>query len=142
MAVRLLYLIVIRVLGWLVLLGRGQALKDAEIMVLRHEVAVVRRQVTRPKPDWADRAILAAVVGFLPTTLRAQRLVTPATLLAWHRRLVARSWTYPHRPGTRAGETVGRHREHQFGVVELLTSTSAAFRAGGSPAFGGEVVTG
>ena len=61
MSLRLLYLIIIRVFGWLVLLGRGQASKDTEIMVLRHEVAVLRRQVTRPKPDWADRAILAAL---------------------------------------------------------------------------------
>jgi len=60
-AVRLFYLITIWVFGWLVLLGRGQAPKNAEIMVLRHEVTVLRRQVARPKPDWADRAVLAAL---------------------------------------------------------------------------------
>ena len=85
--------------GWLVLLGRSQASKDAEILVLRHEILVLRRQVARPKPDWADRAILAALARLLPAALRNNRLVTPGTLLAWHRRLVARKWTYPGRPG-------------------------------------------
>ena len=88
MSPRLLYLIMIRAFGWLALLGRGQAYKDAEIMVLRHEVAVLRRQVAWPKPDWADRAILAALTRQLPAVLRAHRLVTPGTLLAWHRRLI------------------------------------------------------
>ena len=97
MPVRLLYLIMTRVFRWLVLLGRGQASKDAEIIVLRHEVMVLRRQVARPKPDWADRAVLAAISRLLPGLLRARRLVTPGTLLAWHRHLLAGKWTYPGR---------------------------------------------
>ena len=89
----------VRVFGCLVLLGRSQASKDVEILVLRHEVMVLRRQVAQPRPDWADRAILAALARLLPVAIRRCRLVTPGTLLAWHRRLIVRKWTYPGGPG-------------------------------------------
>jgi hypothetical protein len=88
-----------RVFGWLVLMGRRHASKDAEILVLRHEVMELRRQVARPKLEWADRAVLAALARLLPAALRGSRLVTAGTLLAWHRRLVTRKWTYSSRPG-------------------------------------------
>ena len=99
MSLRLLYLIFIRVCGWLVLLGRSTASRDAELLVLRHKVAVLRRTHPRPRLDWADRAVLAVLIRLLPGKLRAHRLVTPGTVLRWHHRLITRKWTYPNRTG-------------------------------------------
>ena len=96
---RLLYLMFQQVLGLLVLLGRTSAIKDVELLVLRHEVAVLRRTNPRPRLDWTDRAVFAAFIQRLPHALRRHRLVTPDTILRWHRRLVRRRWTYPNRPG-------------------------------------------
>jgi transposase InsO family protein len=99
MALRLLYLIFLRLVGLVVLLGRSSESKDVELLVLRHEVAVLRRGNSKPCLDWADRAVFAALVRLLPKGLRAHRLVTPGSILRWHRRLVAAKWTYPHRVG-------------------------------------------
>ena len=98
-SLRLLYLMFQQVLGLLGLLGRTSAIKDVELLVLRHEVAVLRRTNPRPRLDWADRAVFAALVRRLPRALRRHRLVTPDTILRWHRRLIRKKWTYPDRPG-------------------------------------------
>ena len=92
-SLRLLYLIFDRLLNWLLLLGRTSLAKNIELLVLRHEVAVLRRTNPRPRLDWADRAVLAALIRRLPTALRGRRLITPATVLRWHRRLITTGGT-------------------------------------------------
>jgi transposase InsO family protein len=87
----------VRLLSWLALLARSDTAKDVEILILRHEVAVLRRTNTRPMLTWLDRAVLSALSRLLPTPLRQLRLVSPRTLLRWHAQLVSRRWTYPHR---------------------------------------------
>jgi putative transposase len=99
---RFAYMAVLRVFGWLALLARSNRAKDAEILILRHQVAVLQRQVKMPRLSWADRAVLAALARLLPgTKLRQLRLiVSPRTLLRWHADLVRRRWSCPRRaPG-------------------------------------------
>src|SRR6266496_1623839 len=95
-----LYWALRRLLELLVLCGRGDRAKDVEILVLRHELHVLRRQIGRPRLVAADRALLAALNSALPRARRRSFLVEPATLLRWHRELVRRRWTYSgRRPG-------------------------------------------
>ncbi len=94
---RLAYLTLCRSIQLLALLARGDAAKDLEILVLRHQLTVLRRQVPRPKFEPADRAVLAAVSRALPRARWSCFLVKPETLLRWHRRLIVGAWTYPHR---------------------------------------------
>jgi putative transposase len=97
--VRLIYRCLVALVSWLALLARSSASKNAEILILRHEVAVLRRGNPRPRIGWGDRAVLAALARILPSALRAHRIVTPGTLLRWHRRMVTRKWTQPRAPG-------------------------------------------
>jgi transposase InsO family protein len=96
---RLLYLILRTVVGWLGLLTRSRASKDAEILVLRHQLAVLRRQVARPRPSWADRAVQAALSRLVPRGRWPRLFVTPETVLRWHRDLIRRRWTIPRPAG-------------------------------------------
>jgi hypothetical protein len=143
-SLRLLYLIFYRLLDLLMLLGRASSAKDVELLVLRHEVAVLRRTNPRPRLDWADRALFAALIQRLPAALRGHRLVTPATVLRWHRRLATKKWTYPNRCGrppvdpaivalieplARENETCGNHRIQG----ELLTGTAICTAECSSP---------
>ena len=89
-AFRLAYLMLARTASWLALLTRSDTAKDVEILVLRHEVAVLRRHHPRPRLSWADLALLSALSRLLPVDLRRLRLVSPRTLLRWHAELVAR----------------------------------------------------
>jgi putative transposase len=91
------YLTLCRSIQLLVLLARGDAAKDLEILVLRHQLTVLRRQTPRPRLEPADRALLAAISRALPQARWSCFFVRPETLLRWHRRLVAGAWTYPHR---------------------------------------------
>ena len=92
----------LRAFGWLALLARSDRAKDAEILLLRHQVAVLQRQVRAPRLSWADRALLAALARLLPYSrlCRLRLIVSPRTLLRWHANLVRQRWTFPRRaPG-------------------------------------------
>jgi len=103
----LLYWSLRRVLELFVLRRRSEREKEIEILLLRHQLRVLERQVARPRPAQSDRALLAAFSGVLPRRVwKRSFFVTPATLLRWHRELVARRWTDPHRRAGRPATSV------------------------------------
>ena len=120
------YLCVRRVLEFVVLLARSDDAKEIELLALRHEVAMLRCHVKRQSFEPADRALLAALSRLLPRGRWGVFGVTPATLLSWHRRLVARRWTYPHR-------SPGRPRVDEETTVWVPKTSSGCFDLGLSP---------
>jgi hypothetical protein len=99
MTLRLLYLLFCQATRWLALLARSSAAEDAELLMLRHEVQVLRRQVSRPRVNWANRGVLAGLARLLPRPSWNRLFVRPETLLGWHQDLVRRRWSYPSRRG-------------------------------------------
>jgi putative transposase len=120
----------LRVFGWLALLTRSDRAKDAEILLLRHQVAVLHRQAGTPKLSWADRATLSALARLLPTghLRRLPLIISPRTLLRWHAGLIRRRWAYPrHRPG-RPGTA------HAVRALVLQMARRTTIRAGDTAA--------
>jgi hypothetical protein len=92
-ALRLIYQMFSTLLGWIALRARSDSSKEIEILVLRRLLVVLQRRIPRPRMSWTDRALIAALTRLLPTPRRLGLLATPATILRWHRQLIARHWT-------------------------------------------------
>ena len=127
MAVRLSYLIFRQLMAWLALLVRSSRAKNAEILVLRHEVAVLWRQVSRSRLSWADRAVFAMLVPVAVPAGRFHRIVTSGTVLRWHRDLVRRRRTQPRRR-TGGHATTSELRR----LVLRLAAENSSWGTGGS----------
>jgi putative transposase len=130
-----LYIVVCRLLELIVLVGRGDRAKELEILVFRHELSILRRQAGQPRFEAHDRVLLAAFSRMLPRRSWNVFLVRPETLLRWHRRLVARRWTYPHqRPGRPPISTEVRELILRLARVSATSVRNILTRAGLPPA--------
>ena len=110
MALKLIYQMFAKLLSWIVLCVRSDTANEIEILVLRHQLAVLQRRTPQPRLNWSDRAVIAALARLLPARRRHGLLVTPATILRWHHQLVRRCWTTPHtRPGDPPSPPVSAH---------------------------------
>ena len=89
----LIYRIFTKLLSWMALCARSDTTKEIEILILRHPLAVLQRRTPRPRMSWTDRALIAALTLLLPVRRRLGLVITPATILRWHRQLIARRWT-------------------------------------------------
>jgi hypothetical protein len=92
-ALKLIYQMFAKLLSWMVLHARSDTANEIEILVLRHQLAVLQRRTPRPRINWTDRAVIAALARLLPTRRRCGFLITPTTILRWHQHLVRRCWT-------------------------------------------------
>ena len=93
MGLKLIYQMFAKLLSWMVLCVRSDTANEIEILVLRHQLAVLQRRTPQPRLNWSDRAVIAALARLLPARRRRGFLITPATILRWHRQLVRRRWT-------------------------------------------------
>jgi putative transposase len=98
MAVKLIYQVFTKLLSWMVLYTRSNTANEIEILVLRHQLAVLQRRTPRPRINWTDRAVIAALARLLSARRRCGFLITPTTILRWHQQLVRRRWTTPGTP--------------------------------------------
>ncbi len=120
MAVKLIYEMFTKLPSWIALHARSDTANEIEILVLRHQLAVLQRRTPRPRISWSDRAVIAAIARLLPACRRRGLLVTPATILRWHRHLVRRRWTsQPVRAGRPAIPTGVRALIVRLGPQEL-----------------------
>jgi hypothetical protein len=128
---------------------RSDTANEIEILVLRHQLAVLQRRTPRPRMSWADRALIAALTRLLPTRTRLGLIVTPATILRWHRRLVARHWTTrsarPGRPPIRAGPSAPLPSNWPprtaLGATDASTANSPDLAIGSAPPPSGRYCT-